>query len=92
MHQYVEMQVRSMLGIRTRAKDRSEVAAGRHPESADEGIRILDRHATFVSEDEVHDVDRVAFGVFARQRPRPVEASGAGETWTRFDPGQLTPR
>ena len=91
MHQHVEMQMRFMLGISTRAQDRSEIAAGRHPQSTDEGIGILDRHATFVSEDEGHDVDCVAFGVFARQRPRPVVASGAGEAWARFDLGQFLP-
>ena len=36
MHQHVEMQVRLMLGIRTRAQGRSEIAAGRRPQSADE--------------------------------------------------------
>ena len=71
--------MRFMLWISARAQDRREIAAGRHSQSTNQGTERLDRHAAFVGEDEGHDVDRVAFGVFARRRPRLVVAGGAGE-------------
>ena len=83
--------MRFMLWISARAQDRLEIAAGRHSQSANQGTERLDRHAAFVGEDEGHDVDRVAFGVFTRQRPWLVVAGGAGETRTRFDLGQILP-
>src|ERR1700722_6570362 len=91
MHQHVEMQMRFMLWISARAQDRREIAAGRHSQSANKGTERLDRHAAFVGEDEGHEVDRIAFGVFARRRAQLVVAGGASETWTRFDLGQFLP-
>jgi hypothetical protein len=69
MHQRVEMQMRFMLWISARAQDRREIGAGRHSRSANQGTQGLNGDAAFVREDEGHDVDRVAFGVFARQGP-----------------------
>ena len=75
MHQHVEMQVRLMLGIRTRAQGRSEIAAGRRPQSADETYYVA--LAFKRSDDNGDSAIRTKWG--AQIKRRMARLAGQGE-------------
>ena len=51
-------------------------------------ILLLHKDAAAVGQKEGRDVDRVSFGVFARDCARLVVAGPASEGLSRFDPGE----
>ena len=93
MQARVEVEVGFVGRVHPGAEDGSEVAAGGHAESVDEIARrpvvlLLHKNAATVGQHEGGDVDRVSFGVFARDRARLVVAGRASEGFSRFDPGE----